>query len=140
MSEEPLSENNSGQERNPDGTFSNKEWSQEDTARALGISQPSVAQNLKLANGLKRYPDLKDEKKRSVALNRIDTRNKMKDVRKGKRVGDYKPKSLPCELVEYVEDLRMAVKEEHHSEAECDKCEIYDACQELRRFIGEILE
>jgi len=135
---EPLLSDSNG--RNPDGTFSEKEWTQEKTGKVLGISQQKIAQDLKLANGLERYPDLEDEEKRSVALNRIDTRDKMKDIRKRERAGDYKPESLPCELVEYVEDLRTAVKEEHHAEAECNECEIYDACQELRRFIEEILE
>jgi len=139
LCKDPLLGNNNGQERNPNGTFSNKEWSQEDTASALGVSQPSVAQNLKLADGLERYPDLEDEEFRSNALNRIDARDKMGEIRGAERVGDYKPESLPCELVEYVEDLRMAVKEEHDAQAECSSCEIQAACKELRRFIKEIL-
>jgi len=139
LCEEPSLGNNNGQEHNPDGTFSNKEWSQENTARVLGVSQPTIAQNLKLADGLERYPDLEDEEFRSNALNRIDTRDKVGKIRGGERVGDYKPKSLPCELVEYVEDLRMAVKEEHDEQAECNSCEIQRACAELRRFIEEIL-
>lgn len=140
MGGNPSPQNSNGQKKNPDGTFSEKNWSQEKSAEVLGISRQKVTKSLKLADGLERYPDLEHEKTRSVALNRIDTRDKMKDIRKGDRIGDYKPKSLPCELVEYVEDLRMAVKEEHHAEAECAECEIYNACRELRRFIGEILE